>query len=120
MQEKYSYRVIWSDSDNEYVGLCAEFPSLSWLSKSQTAAFNGIRKLIADVIKDMRKAGEPIPDAISTKNFSGKLMVRIPPELHRELAMGASEEHISLNRFISAKLASSLPNHLGRLPKDGA
>lgn len=118
MQEKYSYRVIWSDNDNEYVGLCAEFPSLSWLSKSQTAAFNGIRKLVTDVIKDMRKTGESIPDAISTKKFSGKLMVRIPPELHRELAMNALEEHISLNRFISAKLASGLPNHAGQPPKD--
>lgn len=45
MLDKYSYRVTWSDDDNEFVGLCAEFPSLSWLSKSQDAAFKGIRKL---------------------------------------------------------------------------
>jgi hypothetical protein len=27
--DRYTYRVTWSDDDNEYVGLCAEFSSLS-------------------------------------------------------------------------------------------
>lgn len=27
--EHYTYRVTWSAEDEEYVGLCAEFPSLS-------------------------------------------------------------------------------------------
>ncbi len=29
--EKYTYRVQCSEQDGEFVGLCAEFPSLSWL-----------------------------------------------------------------------------------------
>lgn len=29
--DRYTYRVTWSDEDKEYLGLCAEFPSLSWL-----------------------------------------------------------------------------------------
>ncbi len=106
MHEKYSYRVIWSDEDQEYVGLCAEFPSLSWLSKNQEATFKGIRKLVSSTIEDMEKEGEIIPEPISTKNYSGKFMIRVPPELHRELAMAAMEAHISLNRYISAKLAT--------------
>lgn len=27
--DRYTYRVTGSEDDNEYVGLCAEFPSLS-------------------------------------------------------------------------------------------
>ncbi len=50
MHDKYSYRVMWSEEDQEYVGLVAEFPSLSWLSKSQEAAFKGIRKLAQEVV----------------------------------------------------------------------
>ena len=30
--DKYTYRVMWSDEDEEFVGLCAELPSLSWLA----------------------------------------------------------------------------------------
>jgi predicted RNase H-like HicB family nuclease len=27
--DRFTYRVTWSEEDGEYVGLCAEFPSLS-------------------------------------------------------------------------------------------
>ena len=48
--DHYTYRVTWSADDNEYVGLCAEFPSLSWLSKTPEGALRGIRKVISEVI----------------------------------------------------------------------
>jgi predicted RNase H-like HicB family nuclease len=32
--DRYTYRVTWSAEDGEYVGLCAEFPSLSWLAST--------------------------------------------------------------------------------------
>ena len=64
MHEKYSSRIIWSEEDQEYVGLCTELPSLSWMSDSQTEAFKGIMKLAASVIKDMEKEGEPVPEPI--------------------------------------------------------
>ena len=107
MHDKYSYRVTWSEDDQEYVGLCAELPSISWLSPNQSEAFNGIRKLAADIIKDLEQEGESVPEPISTKSYSGKFMVRVPPELHRKLALEATEAHVSLNRYVSAKLASA-------------
>jgi len=47
--DKYTYRVTWSEDDNEYVGLCAEFPSLSRLADTPEKALKGIRNLVADV-----------------------------------------------------------------------
>ncbi|MBD3347440.1 MAG: toxin-antitoxin system HicB family antitoxin, partial [Chitinivibrionales bacterium] len=41
---------------------------------------------------------------IASKHFSGKFVVRVPPEVHRRLALEASENGISLNRLASAKL----------------
>jgi predicted HicB family RNase H-like nuclease len=32
-------------------------------------------------------------------------MVRVPPEVHRDLALKAAEEGVSLNRIVSAKLS---------------
>ncbi len=103
--DHYTYRVTWSADDNEYVGLCAEFPSLSWLAASPEAALKGIRKVVAEVVKDMKKSGEPLPEPIATKRYSGKFMVRVPPEVHRDLAVEAAEAGISLNRLASARLA---------------
>lgn len=103
--DHYSYRVIWSEDDNEYVGLCAEFPSLSWLAKSPEEALHGIREVVADVVLEMQKAGEFVPEPLTSKKYSGKFMVRVPPEVHRKLAMEAAESGVSLNRLASAKLA---------------
>jgi predicted HicB family RNase H-like nuclease len=102
--DRYSYRVLWSEEDNEYVGLCAEFPSLSWLEPSPEDAFKGIRQVIAEVVADLEVNGESVPEPIAAKRYSGKFIVRIPPELHRRLALEAAEAGISLNRLASEKL----------------
>ncbi len=103
---RYTYRVTWSEEDKEYVGLCAEFPSLSWLDDTQEAALQGINNVVADVISDMESNDEAIPAPISLKHYSGNFTVRIPTEVHRKLAIQAAESRISVNRLISAKLAS--------------
>ena len=103
--EHYSYRVIWSAEDEEFVGLCAEFPSLSFLDENRIKAIEGIANLIYDVVTDMEANNEKIPVPISERKYSGKFQVRIPPERHRMLAIEASEQNISLNRYVSDKLA---------------
>ncbi|MBI4828595.1 MAG: type II toxin-antitoxin system HicB family antitoxin [Nitrospinae bacterium] len=101
----YTYRVSWSREDGEYVGVCLEFPSLSWLAKSPEGALRGIRKVAGGAVEDMRKTGEAIPQPLSAKKFSGKFMVRVPPEIHRQLTIQATEAGVSLNRLVSAKLS---------------
>ena len=102
----YSYRVTWSPEDNEHVGLCVEFPSLSWLAKTPEAALRGIRKVVNEVAADMVSNGEPVPDALAEKRYSGEFKVRIPPQVHRNLALSAAEQGVSLNRLASVKLAA--------------
>jgi predicted HicB family RNase H-like nuclease len=102
--DKYTYRVSWSEEDGQHVGLCAEFPGLSWLSNSPEAALRGIRKVVAEVVADLVTQGEPVPDPLSAKAYSGKFVVRVPPDLHRQLALEAALQGVSLNRLASAKL----------------
>jgi predicted HicB family RNase H-like nuclease len=54
----------------------------------------------------MRDNGETPPPPLSGKSFSGRFLVRLPPEVHRDLAIKAAEEGISLNRLISSKLSN--------------
>ncbi len=102
--DHYTYRVTWLEEDGEYVGLCAEFPSLSWLAQTPEAALKGIRQVVADVVKDMKTSGEEPPKALASRRFSGKFLVRVPPEVHKKLALEAAENGISLNRLASLKL----------------
>ena len=104
--DHYTYRVTWSGEDGEYVGLCAEFPSLSWLESTQEEAFAGVRALVAKVVEDMLGNGETPPEPMADRAYSGRFVVRVPPELHRALAIRAAEEGVSLNRLVSARLAN--------------
>ena len=92
--DHYTYRVIWSEEDAQCVGLCAEFPSLSHLASTPEKALRGIRKVVADVIEDMRDNGESVPEPLSSRQYSGKFMVRVPPQVHRQLAREAAEADI--------------------------
>jgi predicted HicB family RNase H-like nuclease len=104
--EHYTYRVTWSAEDGEFVGLCTEFPSLSWLEPVQEEAFKGIRQLVADCVEDMHNHGEVPPEPLADRTYSGKFVVRVPSEIHRALALKAAEEGISMNRLVSARLTS--------------
>ena len=103
--DRYTYRVTWSEEDKEHVGLCVEYPSLSWLAPTPQEALEGIRQVVADVVSDMEALEEAVPEPIALRYYSGKFTVRIPPDLHRHLALEAAESGISLNRLASAKLS---------------
>lgn len=102
--DRYTYRVTWSEEDQDHVGLCVEFPGLSWLETTPEKALKGIINLVHECISNMISDGEEIPQPISLKKFSGKFMVRVPPEIHRHLSIQAAEAGVSLNRLISSKL----------------
>ena len=104
-KDRHTYRVTWSQDDGEHVGLCAEFPSLSWLASTPEAALKGIRKVVASAVREMELEGEPVPEPLATKAFSGRFVVRVPEEVHRRLAIQAAESGVSLNRLASAKLS---------------
>ena len=103
--DHYTYRVTWSPEDGEHVGLCIELPSLSWLAKTPEDALAGVRQVVSGVIADLEASGESVPEPLAEKRYSGEFRVRIPPELHRQLALTAAEQGVSLNRLASAKLA---------------
>ncbi len=105
--DRYTYRVTWSEDDGEYVGLCAEFPSLSWLAETMEDALQGMRNVVGDVIVDMQASGETIPEPLAIVPCKGHISARVPPHVHRQLKIEAAEAGISLNRYVSAKLSAS-------------
>ncbi len=107
MTDRYTYRITWSPEDGEHLALCIEFPSLSWLAPTPDKALSGIRKLVTNVLADMQANGETPPEPLATRAYSGKFVVRVPSEIHRELALRAAEEGISLNRFVNARLTQA-------------
>lgn len=61
IEARYSFSVNYSVEDGEFIGLCAEFPSLSWLDPDSDKARSGIERLVFEVLQDMSFTGEAIP-----------------------------------------------------------
>lgn len=102
----YTYRIAWSAEDGEFLATCLEFPSLSWLAANQLEALQGLEAVVRDVIDDMQDQGEQVPAPLSERHFSGKFNVRVGENLHRDLAMHAAEDGMSLNQYVVRKLAA--------------
>lgn len=67
MIDHHTYQVTWSAEDGEYLGLCLEFRSLSWLATDPGKAFHGIRDLVQATLRDMRNTGEKPPEPIGDR-----------------------------------------------------
>ncbi len=68
----YTYRILWLQKDEEYVELCAEFPSLSWLATQAEKALKGIVNFVLEGVKDMQHKEEvpmPLSHAKYNDNF---------------------------------------------------
>lgn len=102
----YTYRVTWSAEDGEFLATCAEFPSLSWLASSQIEALQGLEELLRGVIADMEEQGEQVPQPFAERSYSGRFNLRVGESLHRELAINAAEDGMSLNQYVLRKLTA--------------
>ena len=100
----YTYRVTWSVEDEEFAATCLRVPVPIWLAATQVDALTGLETLIAEITQDMTVDGEPIPEPLSERTYSGKFNLRVGEALHRRLAIEAAEEKLSINQLIVRRL----------------
>jgi len=103
--DKYTYRVYYSEEDESFVATCAEFPSISWLEDSPSQALVGLLAAVDEILNDMKESNEPIPEPLTSAKYTGRITLRMPPDLHRRATIRAAEDNISLNRYITDAVA---------------
>ena len=105
--DRYTYRVIWSEEDEEYVGLCAEFPGLSWLAAMPEEALVGIQAVVADVVSDMRDNGEDVAFGYAIQTGERT------PSVSRDEVFGILEESLPITecRRLMAEQAQRMLAH---------
>jgi predicted HicB family RNase H-like nuclease len=101
---QYTYTVAWSEEDEVYLGRVTEFPLLAAHGDSIDAALREILFVVDDVIHDMARSRDPLPEPLSKRTYSGKFVIRMPGSLHRKLAREAAQQGVSLNQWINLKL----------------
>ncbi len=101
---KYRVDISWSDEDRCYVARVPELPGCVTDGSTLEEAALHAQEAIQSYLASLDERGKPFPNPIASKKFSGKIPLRIAPELHRELAIRANVDGESLNKFIERKL----------------
>jgi predicted RNase H-like HicB family nuclease len=105
--EQYLYSVGWSEADQIFGARVAEFPLLAAHGDTQEEALREIKEVVGFVLNDLRESGEAIPEPFGKRSYSGRLVLRMPEYMHRQLALEAMRQGISLNQLLNLKLEAS-------------
>lgn len=98
-------------------GFSASMPQLgrySLLADGETIeeAVQNLEGIKEERFAEYIQAGVTIPEPEKDEeDYSGKFVVRIPKYLHRELALTAKQNDVSLNQLVVSMLSSSVESH---------
>ena len=82
-----------------------EFDGCQSTGESFEEAYNNLKEAMELWIETKLENGLEIPFPITTENYSGKFIIRIPKSLHYKLAVEAKQEGVSLNQYALYKLS---------------
>ncbi len=105
--DKYTYRVEWSEEDGVHLAKCLEFPSLIAHGDTMASALKELREVVKETIIWMEEECEKIPEPFGLKKYKGKLTLRVPEDVHRQLAIRSAEQGVSLNQYILSRIQAS-------------
>jgi len=102
--DKYTYRIEWSEEDQVFIARCLEFPGLAAHDDSTENALKEIKIVVNESVKWLQEDKKPAPQPLGMKRFKGNLTLRVPPEIHRELAIKSAEQGVSVNQYILSRI----------------
>jgi predicted HicB family RNase H-like nuclease len=97
--DRYLKIVEWSEEDQCYVGRCPGLMLGGVHGDDEAAVYRELCEAVEAWIRIQREDGEPLPAATAQKSYSGKFVLRIGPDLHKELAIRALQAGESLNAY---------------------
>lgn len=103
---------LYRDEDGDWLAHFEELPNISAFSKTPEEALKELSVAWESVKESCRKHNHPIPQAPSSKQYTGTFNVRIDKRVHKALAIEAAKVGISLNALVSQKLATSVNREL--------
>jgi predicted HicB family RNase H-like nuclease len=106
MKEARNYikLVSWSSEDNCFIGTCPGLFEGGVHGDSEAAVYTELCLVVNEWIEDYKKNGAPLPKPTIGKQYSGRFVLRIDPELHKQLDLQALASKQSLNKYCEKKL----------------
>jgi predicted HicB family RNase H-like nuclease len=99
----YAARIEYSDEDGCFVGHIAGIKDvIGFHAESVKELRSAFEEAVEDYLATCEKAGRA-----PQKPYSGKLMLRVPPEVHARAAMMAEAHGMSINQWASDVLSKA-------------
>jgi RNA polymerase sigma-B factor len=104
----YHISVVPDAEGGRWTANVDELPGCTGQGDSLKEAVRSVRGAMEEWIAHALSERQAIPQPRSDSNHSGRLLLRMPQSLHRELARAAESQQVSLNRFIASSLARAI------------
>lgn len=103
---KYKIEINWSEEDQVYLASVPELKGCITHGATHQQALQMAHEAIECYLEGLKSRSLPIPVPMSEKSCSGKISLRVSPNLHRELLVKAEMAGKSLNAYIAENLES--------------
>jgi len=100
--DKYLKIVEWSEEDQCYVGTCPGLMIGGVHGDDEAKVYKELCQVVEEWIEIYEKDGEPLPPETAGRDYSGKLLLRLGKDLHRQIAIEALRTGQSINSYIKA------------------
>ncbi len=108
--DHYLKIVEWSQEDNCYVGTCPGLMLGGVHGENEAEVYKELCDVVEEWIEVYKKDGEELPETTAGKDYSGRFVLRVGKDIHKELAISALREGESLNSFCLNKLVGKKKN----------
>ena len=97
--DKYLKIVEWSEEDGCYVGTCPGLIYGGVHGDDEAEVYQELCQVVAEAIDLYETDNRPLPPATANKQYSGRFVLRVGKELHREITIKAMRSGESLNAY---------------------
>ena len=97
--DRYLKIVEWSDVDQCYVGTCLGLMLGGVHGDDEVSVYRELCEAVEECIDIFRRDGVPLPSPTAGRTYSGKFVMRVGADLHKELVVDALKEGSSLNAY---------------------
>lgn len=100
MSDLYERKVFYSKEDKGWIAVAPELPGCSAFGKTSKKALKELDAAIKLWLATANTKKWAVPKPLAGRSPAGRILLRLPRELHREYLDLAVEEGVSLNQFM--------------------
>ncbi len=104
---RYPRLIEWSSEDNLYIGSAPPLVGHCCHGKTEVEVAVQLSEIVNEWAGDIVDGHVKPPAEIVGKKYSGRILLRVEPELHKAAALRAAARGDSLNHYIAELLVSA-------------